>query len=108
MRTKVADIVLMPYNYLSDARIRKALGINITKDVLIIDEAHNIPQVIEESSSFTLDETTFARILKEIELILSKTEGEKKVKNGYKLLPVKILAECFHKYLKNFVMDATI
>ena len=34
--------------------------------MLIIDEAHNLPQVIEETSSFKLSTETFIRVLKEL------------------------------------------
>ena len=69
IRAEAADIVLLPYNYISDARIRNRLEINLKEDILIIDEAHNIPQVIEDSSSFKLSTETFVRILGEISLI---------------------------------------
>ena len=78
MRAEAADIVLMPYNYVSDARIRSRLDINLKQDILIIDEAHNIPQVIEDSSSFKLDTETFIRILAEIKLIKSRVHGTEK------------------------------
>ena len=79
MRAEAADIVLMPYNYVSDARIRDRLDINLAQDVLIIDEAHNIPQVIEDSSSFKLSTETFIRVLKERNQIIWNIE--RKIKN---------------------------
>ena len=72
MRAEKADIVLMPYNYVADARIRDRLKIDLLNDILIIDEAHNISQVIEDSSSFKLDTTTFKRIFGELGLIQHK------------------------------------
>ena len=72
MRAEKADIVLMPYNYIADSRIRDRMKINLRDDIVIIDEAHNIPQVIEDSSSFKLDTTTFKRILFELSLIEGK------------------------------------
>ena len=69
MRSKVADIVLMPYNYVADSRIANRLNIDLRGDILIIDEAHNIPQVIEDSSSFKFDTETFLRVLGEVGLI---------------------------------------
>ena len=59
----------MPYNYVADNRIRKKLNINLKKDILIIDEAHNIAKVIEDSSSFKVDVNTFIRVKREINLI---------------------------------------
>ena len=43
MRAPKADIVLMPYNYVLDRQIRRVLDIDLEGDVLIIDEAHNLP-----------------------------------------------------------------
>ena len=37
--------------------------------MVIIDEAHNLPQVIEDASSFKLDTTTFVRVLVELKKI---------------------------------------
>lgn len=72
MRATKADIVLIPYNYVADSRIRNRLKIDLKEDILIIDEAHNIPQVIEDSSSFKLDTETFKRVLGEIGNIFRK------------------------------------
>ena len=69
IRAEKADIVLLPYNYIADGRIRKQLKISLKKDVLIIDEAHNISQVIEDASSFKIDTQIMKRILNELGLI---------------------------------------
>lgn len=66
VRASKADIVLMPYNYVLDRQIRRVLEIDLKGDVLIIDEAHNLPQVIEDTSSFKLTTDTFIRVLKEL------------------------------------------
>ena len=59
----------MPYNYILDPTIRKSLKISIKDDILIIDEAHNIAQMIEETNSFILTKNTFKRVIKEIKSI---------------------------------------
>ena len=51
-----AEVLLMPYNYMMDSRIRKTLNFDCTNCVLIIDEAHNI---VVPSFSFII----FYRIL---------------------------------------------
>ena len=63
MRAEKADIVLMPYNYIVDIQIRKRIGLDLKNTVLIIDEAHNISAVIEESFSFNLDTRTLIILL---------------------------------------------
>nr|CAD7426803.1 unnamed protein product [Timema monikensis] len=46
-----ADIIFMPYNYLLDPKTRKAQGIDLANSIILLDEAHNIEKVCEESAS---------------------------------------------------------
>ena len=43
IRSEKADLILMPYNYIFDSRIRRRLELDMTGDILIVDEAHNLP-----------------------------------------------------------------
>ncbi|KAL3173765.1 hypothetical protein MRX96_041568 [Rhipicephalus microplus] len=61
-----ADIVFMPYNYLVDAKSRKAQGVELEGNVVIFDEAHNIESMCEESMSFQLLSSDLALCIKEI------------------------------------------
>ena len=83
IRAEKADIVLLPYNYIVDGRIRKRLKIDMRNDVLIIDEAHNISQVIEDASSFKIDTLTFIRALKELYIIKEVFEFPRRLHNGH-------------------------
>nr|XP_060141777.1 regulator of telomere elongation helicase 1 isoform X10 [Globicephala melas] len=49
-----ADIIFMPYNYLLDAKSRRAYGIDLKGAVVVFDEAHNVERVCEEAASFDL------------------------------------------------------
>ncbi|XP_077573779.1 regulator of telomere elongation helicase 1 isoform X2 [Stigmatopora nigra] len=49
-----ADIIFAPYNYLLDAKIRKAHGIELNGSVIILDEAHNVEKTCEEANSFDI------------------------------------------------------
>ncbi|XP_022191793.1 regulator of telomere elongation helicase 1 homolog [Nilaparvata lugens] len=63
---KNADIVFVPYNYLLDARIRDLQDIQLANNIIILDEAHNVEKVCEESASFTLSSTDIAVCITEV------------------------------------------
>lgn len=48
---KKADIVFMPYNYLLDPKARKANKSELQNAIVILDEAHNVEKMCEESAS---------------------------------------------------------
>ncbi|CAG9762248.1 unnamed protein product [Ceutorhynchus assimilis] len=64
-RQRNADIIFTPYNYLLDPVARKALGLNLSNAVVILDEGHNVEKVCEESASFDLKSTDIALIIDE-------------------------------------------
>ncbi|GIY04856.1 hypothetical protein CDAR_232831 [Caerostris darwini] len=61
-----ADIIFTPYNYIIDPKSRRAHGIELQGNVVIIDEAHNIEGACEESMSFQLRSYDVALAITEI------------------------------------------
>lgn len=53
---KQAEIVFAPYNYILDPGIRSALQISVENAVIVLDEAHNVEDVLRESGSITVKE----------------------------------------------------
>ena len=49
-----ADIVFCPYNYLLDPRIRESMKLDLSNDIIILDEGHNIEDKCREAGSYTL------------------------------------------------------
>ena len=56
----------MPYNYVLDPKIRRTEKLKLSGNILIIDEAHNVPETVEEMSSFELSTDTFKKANTEI------------------------------------------
>ncbi|XP_056017158.1 regulator of telomere elongation helicase 1-like isoform X2 [Ostrea edulis] len=67
-----ADIIFMPYNYLLDAKSRKAHGVEIQGNIIIFDEAHNLEKICEDSSSFDLTSADLATVLEELSRLADK------------------------------------
>lgn len=67
---KKADIIFMPYNYLLDVKIRKSFGISLTNCVVILDEAHNIERICEESASIQIKNVDIALCIDEVTTVM--------------------------------------
>ncbi|XP_043409356.1 regulator of telomere elongation helicase 1 isoform X13 [Prionailurus bengalensis] len=67
-----ADIIFMPYNYLLDAKSRRAHSIDLKGTVVIFDEAHNVEKMCEESASFDLTPHDMASGLDAIDQVLEE------------------------------------
>ena len=78
-----SDIVFMPYNYIFDEYINDIMGIDVENNIIIIDEAHNIRQVCEESKSIEINNNDFNDIITDIENLLNYDKGEEAMKYIY-------------------------
>ncbi|KAF7270392.1 hypothetical protein GWI33_016626 [Rhynchophorus ferrugineus] len=65
-----ADIIFTPYNYLLDPLARKALGLNLSNSVIILDEAHNVEKVCEDSASIELKSSDIALAIDEVTAVM--------------------------------------
>jgi regulator of telomere elongation helicase 1 len=65
-----ADVVFMPYNYLLDPRMLKSFKINLNNAVVILDEAHNIEKVCEETASINFSSTDITNCINDITHIM--------------------------------------
>ncbi|TNN01432.1 hypothetical protein fugu_010814 [Takifugu bimaculatus] len=80
-----AVIIFCPYNYLLDPLIRESMDINLSGQILVLDEAHNIEDCARESASFTVNYDS---------LLASRDELESMVRNK--------IREAKHEPLQNF------
>ncbi|KAJ8257323.1 hypothetical protein GJAV_G00184360 [Gymnothorax javanicus] len=74
-----ADLIFMPYNYLLDAKSRRAHNIELKGAVVIFDEAHNVEKMCEESSSFDLTPYDMASAIDAVDKLLveqARTAGD--------------------------------
>ncbi|KAM8996481.1 regulator of telomere elongation helicase 1 isoform 2-T2 [Ara ararauna] len=67
-----ADIIFTPYNYLLDSKSRKAHNLDLRGTVVILDEAHNLEKLCEESSSFDLTPCDLASAIDAVDVVLEE------------------------------------
>lgn len=65
-----ADILFMPYNYLLDPKIRKANNLEISNSIIILDEAHNVEKMCEESASMQIKSSDIALCIDDVTSIM--------------------------------------
>ena len=82
-RAKNADLILMPYNYLVDEKIRENFDIDYKNAIVIVDEAHNIGGAWEEVSSININDKKLESML--FELINLKAIIDEREKNENKI-----------------------
>lgn len=61
-----SDIIFMPYNYLLDPKILKSFKINLNDAVIILDEAHNVEKICEESASIQFSSSDITNCINDI------------------------------------------
>lgn len=61
-----AEIIFMPYNYLLDPKMRKANKIDLQNSIIILDEAHNVEKMCEESASTSISSSQIAVAIEDI------------------------------------------
>lgn len=76
-----ADIVFMPYNYLLDPTARKANKVDLNNTIIILDEAHNVEKMCEESASVQITSTEIAVCIDDVTHVSSFFFGNMYRKN---------------------------
>ncbi|KAJ6638998.1 Regulator of telomere elongation helicase 1 like [Pseudolycoriella hygida] len=71
-----ADIIFMPYNYLIDPMARKANKVELHNTIVILDEAHNMEKICEDSVSIQMTSSEIAVCIDDVtHLMKSMSEG---------------------------------
>ncbi|XP_051173035.1 regulator of telomere elongation helicase 1 homolog [Leptopilina boulardi] len=71
-----ADITFMPYNYLLDPKARRAQGIELQNNIILLDEAHNVEKTCEEAASLQISSTDVALCIDEITSVMKDMSNE--------------------------------
>ncbi|KAI0783751.1 helicase C-terminal domain-containing protein [Abortiporus biennis] len=77
-----AQLVLLPYNLLLQKSARESLGIDLTNQVVIIDEAHNLIPSLLSLSTTTLPFRTLVTSLTQLKIYHDKFKNRLSTENG--------------------------
>jgi Rad3-related DNA helicase len=70
-----SEILLIPYNYLLDEKLRNRHKIQVANTIVIVDEAHNVEQVCEDSASLSITSTDLAGAIRECDEVANVIDG---------------------------------
>uniref|UniRef100_A0A8R1E3J8 DNA helicase n=1 Tax=Caenorhabditis japonica TaxID=281687 RepID=A0A8R1E3J8_CAEJA len=70
-RSETAELILLPYNYVIDPKMRRRHKLDLKNSIVIFDEAHNLESICESNASAELTSTTIAMCIEELKKVLA-------------------------------------
>ncbi|KAM3288680.1 Fanconi anemia group J protein isoform X1 [Capsicum chacoense] len=65
-----AELVFCPYSYIINPVVRRAMEVNITGAIIILDEAHNIEDICRDAGSVDVEEDILLQLQMELEQLI--------------------------------------
>lgn len=96
-----AEVVVVPYNTLLSPHSRQAVGLNLQQSLVIIDEAHNIPEALRSLSSCRLTLSTIQGADLQLSNYIQKYASRLAGKNLFYLGQIRRFLISTTKYLTN-------
>ncbi|KAJ7264002.1 DNA repair helicase [Mycena haematopus] len=107
-----AELITLPYNLLLQRSAREALGIDLTDQIVIIDEAHNLIPTLLSLSTARLPFSTLSTSFQQVCIYVSKFRTKLSASNMLHLKRLVIFLDALQKYAlewkeKNTKADAS-
>jgi chromosome transmission fidelity protein 1 len=96
-----AEVVVVPYNILLSPQARHSVGLSIKNSLVIIDEAHNIPETLRSISSCQLSLSVAEMALCQLLAYTKKYSGRLAGRNVFYLGQIRRILSAMIKYLKH-------
>jgi chromosome transmission fidelity protein 1 len=96
-----AEVVVLPYNILFSKHARDSVGLSLQEAFVIVDEAHNLPEVLRSLHSCRLPLPTIEIALSQLTNYIKKYANRLAGRNIYYLGQIKRILALFEKYLNN-------
>ncbi|CAE6347286.1 unnamed protein product [Rhizoctonia solani] len=95
---KQAELVTLPYNLLLQKRAREALGIDLTDQIVIVDEAHNLIDTILAVHTLLVSSTIIKVSKTQVDLYRSKFRSRLKTKHNVHLTRLSVLLTALQNF----------
>ncbi|CAE7051005.1 unnamed protein product [Rhizoctonia solani] len=104
---KQAELVTLPYNLLLQGRAREALGIDLTDQVVIVDEAHNLIDTILAVHTLPVSSTILRVAKTQVDIYRSKFRNRLKTKHVVHLTRLSVLLTAFQNFTEAWINGST-
>ena len=98
---KAAEVVVVPYNTLLSKPARDAVGLSLKSSLVIIDEAHNIPETLRSLSSSQLTLPIINGATTQLRAYVQRYASRLTGRNITYLSQIQKILSAFSKYLKS-------
>jgi chromosome transmission fidelity protein 1 len=98
---KAAEVVVVPYNTLLSKPARKAVGLSLKSSLVIIDEAHNIPETLRSLSSCQLTLPIIEGASAQLNAYVKRYNSRLAGRNIFYLGKICKILKSLSKYLKS-------
>ncbi|KAF9561351.1 DNA repair helicase [Agrocybe pediades] len=97
-----AELVTLPYNLLLQKSAREALGIDLTGQIVLIDEAHNLIPTLLSLSTTRLTYATLSISLEQVCTYVSRFKNKLSPANMLQLKRVVVFIDTLKKYIETW------
>lgn len=101
-----AEVVALPYNTLLSPQARQSVGLSIRNALIVIDEAHNIPETLRQISSCMLSLTAAEAALSQLTAYTRRYSDRLAGRNVFYLGQIRRILTAMIKYLKRLPVVA--
>jgi chromosome transmission fidelity protein 1 len=103
-----AEVVVLPYNSLLSPQARQSIGLSIANALIVIDEAHNIPETLRSLSSCKLSLQVAEAALGQLLAYTHKYSERLAGRNLFYLGQIRKILLAITKYLKRGPSSTTV
>lgn len=102
-----AEVVVLPYNTLLSETARQSIGLSLKNALVVVDEAHNLPEALRGISSCQLSLPVIEAAMEQLGRYTAKYSGRLAGRNLFYLGQIRRVLRAMVKFLKSKPSDKT-